>query len=62
MTIERAQIRDRRVRELADKIFKSQGPRARRDEALFPVLERNPQPANAPDLLAYRQRDARAPK
>lgn len=62
LTSERAHIRDRRVRELADKIIEAQVREIGEMKALIADLERNPPPANAPDLLSYRQRGAPAPK
>jgi Na+/proline symporter len=62
MTSERARIRDRRVRELADKIIEAQVREIGEMKALIADLERNPPPANAPDLLSYRQRGAPAPQ
>lgn len=62
MTSERAHIRDRRVRELADKIIEAQVREIGEMKALIADLERNPTPANAPDLLSYRQRGAPSPK
>ncbi|MCW5683576.1 MAG: DUF305 domain-containing protein [Pseudolabrys sp.] len=62
MTSERAHIRDKRVRELADKIIEAQVREIGEMKSLITDLERNPPPANAPDLLSYRQRGAPAPK
>jgi hypothetical protein len=62
MTSERAHIRDPRVRELADKIIESQVREIGEMKALIADLDRNPPPANAPDLLSYRQRGAPEPK
>jgi uncharacterized protein (DUF305 family) len=54
MTSERAHIRDRRVRELADKIIEAQVREIGEMKALIADLERNPAPAHAPDLLSSR--------
>jgi Na+/proline symporter len=62
MTSERAHIRDRRVRELADKIIEAQVREIGEMKTLIADLERNPPPANSPDLPSYRQRGAPAPK
>jgi hypothetical protein len=58
MTSERAHIRDPRVRELADKIIEAQVREIGEMKSLIADLERNPPPANAPDLLSYRKRGA----
>jgi hypothetical protein len=50
------------VRELADKIIEAQVREIGEMKALIADLERNPPPANAPDLLSYRQRGAPVPK
>lgn len=52
MTSERAHIRDPRVRELADSIIEAQEREIAEMEALIADLERNPPPADAPDLPA----------
>jgi Na+/proline symporter len=62
MTSERAHIRDPRVRKLADGIIEAQVREIGEMKALIADLERNPPPANAPDLLSYRKRGAPAPK
>jgi len=62
MTSERAHIRDRRVRELADRIIEAQVREINDMKALIADLERNPPPATAPDILSYRQRGVAAPK
>lgn len=62
MTSDRAHIRDKRVRELADKIIEAQVREIAEMKALISDLERNPSPAGAPDLLSYRQRGAPAPR
>jgi hypothetical protein len=50
MTSERAQIRDPRVRELADSIIEAQVREIGEMKQLIAELERNPIPAEAPDL------------
>jgi len=50
MTSERAHIRDPRVRELADGILAAQLREIDEMRHLIEALERNPTPANAPDL------------
>jgi uncharacterized protein (DUF305 family) len=62
MTSERAHIRDRRVRELADKIIEAQVREIGEMKSLISDLERNPPPANATDLPSYRERGVPAPK
>ena len=52
MTSERAHIRDPRVRELADSIIEAQEREIAEMEALISDLERNPSPAETPDLPA----------
>lgn len=52
MTSERAHIRDPRVRELADGIIEAQVREIAQMKALIADLERNPTPADAPDLPA----------
>jgi hypothetical protein len=58
MTSERAQIRDPRVRQLADEIIASQVREIEEMKQLIADLERNPPPDGAPDLLSYRRREA----
>ena len=62
MTSERAHLRDRRVRELADKIIEAQVREIKEMKALIADLERNPTPADASDLPPSRQRATPAPK
>jgi hypothetical protein len=62
LTSERAHIRDRRVRELADKIIEAQVREIAEMKTLIDDLERNPPAPGAPDLLSYRQRGAPAPR
>ena len=50
MTSERAHIRDKRVRELADKIIEAQVREIAEMKALIADLQRNPPPQGAPDL------------
>lgn len=52
MTSERAHIRDPRVRKLADGIIEAQLREIGQMEQLIGELERNPPPADAPDLPA----------
>jgi len=54
MTSERAHIRDARVRELADGIMAAQVREIGQMERLIAALERQPTPADAPDLLPPR--------
>lgn len=54
MTSERAHIRDARVRELADGIIAAQVREIGQMERLIAELERQPTPADAPDLLPRR--------
>jgi len=53
MTSERAHIRDARVRKLADGIIESQLREIGEMKQLISELQRNPPPANAPDLIPY---------
>jgi Na+/proline symporter len=62
MTSERAHLRDRRVRELADKIIEAQVREIKEMKALIADLESNPTPTNAPDLPPSRQRATPAPR
>jgi hypothetical protein len=52
MTSRRAEIRDPRVRQLADEIIESQMREIAEMTQLIAELERNPPPANAPELAA----------
>ncbi len=54
MTSERAHIRDARVREMADGIIAAQVREIGQMERLIAELERQPTPADAPDLLPRR--------
>jgi len=54
MTSERAHIRDARVRDLADGIIAAQVREIGQMERLIAELERQPTPADAPDLLPRR--------
>lgn len=60
MTSERAQIRDPRVRDLADKIIEAQVREIGEMKALIADLERTPPPSDAPVLRSNRQRGAQA--
>jgi hypothetical protein len=62
LTSERAHIRDPRVRNLADRIIEAQVREIGEMKALIAELERNPPPAEAPDLASYRERGAPPPK
>lgn len=53
LTSERAHIRDPRVRKLADNIIEAQVREIREMKQLIEDLERNPTPADAPDLPPY---------
>lgn len=55
-------IRDKRLRELGDKIIEAQVREIAEMKALIADLERNPPPQGAPDLLSYRERGAPAPR
>lgn len=61
MTSERAHIKDPRTRLLADRIIEAQVREIGEMEALIADLERNPPPADAPDLPSYRARGAPKP-
>lgn len=56
MTSERAHIQDPRVRKLADGIIRAQVKEIAEMKALIADLQRNPPPANAPDIPSYRKR------
>lgn len=58
LTSERAHIRDPRVRKLADGIIEAQVEEIAEMEQLIADLERNPVPADAPDLPPYDQKQA----
>jgi Na+/proline symporter len=61
MTSERAHLRDPRSRLLADRIIEAQLREIAEMKSLIADLERNPPPADAPDLPSYRARGAPAP-
>lgn len=61
MTSERAQIRDPRVRDLADRIIDSQVREIGEMKALIADLERNPVPDGSPTLPSWRDRGAPPP-
>ena len=56
MTSERAHIQDPRVRKLADGIIRAQVKEIAEMKALISDLQRDPPPANAPDIPSYRKR------
>lgn len=62
MTSERAHIRDPRVRKLADGIIEAQVREIREMKQLIEDLERNPPPAEAPDLPSYDNTGTAAPR
>ncbi len=62
MTSERAHIRDPRVRKLADGIIAAQVREIAEMKQLIADLERNPVPADAPDLPPYDQRGSAPPE
>ena len=61
MTSERAHIRDPEVRLLADRIIDAQVREIAEMQRHIARLERQPVPANAPDLPSYRDRGAPPP-
>ncbi|WP_374273806.1 DUF305 domain-containing protein [Brevundimonas sp.] len=61
MTSERAHIRDREVRRLADEIIAAQLREIEEMEAHIARLEASPPADGAPDLPSYRDRDAPPP-
>ena len=61
LTSERAQIRDPRVRQLADEIIKAQVREIDEMHRLIADLEANPVPEDAPDLPPHRQDGPKTP-
>lgn len=61
LTSERAHLRDPRTRLLADRIIEAQLREIAEMKRLIADLERNPPPADAPDLPSYRARGVPPP-